>query len=63
MKSRLLYWHHFMPYVLSYELNEEEVKELFILLLINPNAEIQLEIISILLHTTFSLKQIVIPEK
>ena len=52
-----------MPYVLSYELNEEEVKELFILLLINPNAEIQLEIISILLHTTFSLKQIVIPEK
>ena len=44
--------------VLSYELNEKEVKELFILLLNNPNAVIQLEIISILLHITFSLKQI-----
>lgn len=44
--------------VLSYELNEKEDKELFILLLNNSNVVIQLEIMSILLHITFSLKQI-----
>lgn len=49
--------------VLNYELNEKEVKELFILLLNNPNAVIQLEIISILLHITFGLKQICDPWK
>ena len=49
--------------VLSYELNEKEVKELFILLSNNPNAVIQLEITSILLHITFSLKQICDPWK
>lgn len=52
-----------MLYVLGYELNEKELKELFILLQNNPNTVIQLQIISIFLHITFSLKQISDPWK
>lgn len=51
-----------MLYVLGYELNEKEVKELFILLQNNPNAVMQLAIISICFTLHLLWNKPVIPE-